>query len=48
MKVLVAFLFACFLLGATRFGEPLLRRPVWVIAISTAVAASFWSLRVLS
>ena len=48
MKLLVAFLFACFLLGGTRFGEPLLRRPVLMIGISTVVAASYWSLRMLN
>ena len=47
MQVLIGFLIVCFVLGGTRFGEPFLRRPVLLILLSVAIAASFYSLSVI-
>jgi hypothetical protein len=47
MQVLIAFLIFCFVLGGTRYGAVFLRRPVLLLVVSVAVAASFYSLSVI-
>jgi hypothetical protein len=47
MQVLIAFLFACFLLGGTRHGQILLRRPVLMIVACVILAGSYYSIRII-
>ena len=47
MQVLIGFLILCFVLGGTRYGVLLVRRPVLLLAASIVVAASFYSLSVI-
>ena len=48
MKVFIAFLLASFIFSGTRFAEPLLKRPILMIAGCVVVGASFYSLRVIA
>jgi len=47
MQVLIGFLLLAFVIGGSRFGERIHRRPVLLLAASAVVAASFYSLRVV-
>ncbi|MDJ0770834.1 MAG: hypothetical protein QNJ12_18720 [Ilumatobacter sp.] len=47
MQVLIAFLVICFLIGGSSAGRRIRERPMLLLALSTVVAASFYSLRVV-
>lgn len=47
MQVFVLFLLTAFLIGGSRLGDPVRRRPVLLLAFSIAAAASFYSLRIV-
>jgi hypothetical protein len=46
MKLLIAFLIGAFLAGGLSQGRVIRSRPIVLLAISTCVAAAFYSLRV--
>jgi hypothetical protein len=48
MNVFIAFILACFILSGTRLAEPLMKRPLLMMAGCVVVGASFYSLRVIS
>lgn len=47
MKMLVAFMLICFLIGGTEAGRWVRERPLVIAAFSTLTAASYWSFRVV-
>lgn len=48
MQVLLVFLLASVLMGGSAAGHRLVRRPVLVLGATLVVAASFYSIRVVS
>lgn len=47
MQVVLAFLICCFLIGGSDAGRRVRERPIALLVLSTAVAASFSLLRVV-
>lgn len=47
MQVLIGFLVGVFIIGGSSFGSRFRSRPILLLAVSTVVAFSFYSLRVV-